>query len=91
MHFSDDNGAIDAQARTVFAVVLAPSIKLGYQGRFADYALQSGSGYFDPSDLVSHRVSAAVDLEGRQGFAFVQLVGGHQEFTRNAFHTSEWA
>jgi Flp pilus assembly protein TadD len=91
MNFSDDNRANDAQARTEFAVVLAPRITLGYQARFADYAFQSGSGFFDPSDLVSHRVSAAVDLEGRKVFAFVQIFGGHQEFTRNAFHTSEWA
>ena len=90
MRFSDTNQADDMQGRTEFAVVLAPRITVGYQAR-ADYARQSGSGFFDPSDLVSHRVSASVELEGRKVFAFVQIYGGHQKFVRNAFETSEWA
>ena len=91
MRFSDTNSANDAQARTEFALMLIPRIALGYQVRFADYARQSGSGFFDPSDFVSHRVSAALDLENRRFLAFVQIYGGHQKFVRNAFRTSEWA
>jgi thioredoxin-like negative regulator of GroEL len=91
MRFSDANQAYDAQARTEFAVVLAPRITVGYQVRRADYERQSRRGYFDPSDLVSHRVSASMDLDGRKVFAFLQIYGGHQKFVRNAFQTSEWA
>lgn len=91
MRFSDTNQADDVLGRTEFAVVLAPRITVGYQLRRADYERQSGSGFFDPSDLVSHRVSASVELEGRKLFAFVQIYGGHQKFLRNAFETSEWA
>jgi tetratricopeptide (TPR) repeat protein len=91
MRFSDTNSANDGHARAEFALILIPRITLGYQARFADYARQSGSGFFDPSELVSHRVSAALDFENRGFLAFVQVYGGHQRFVRNAFQTSEWA
>ena len=52
--------------------------------------MQSGSGYFDPDDFVSHRASASIDINRRRFFTFVQIYGGHQKFVRNDFRTSEW-
>jgi len=91
MRFSDTNSANDAQARAEFALLTIPRVALGYQVRYADYARQSGTGFFDPSDLVSHRVSASLDLENRRFLAFIQIYGGHQKFVRNTYRTSEWA
>lgn len=88
--FSDQNAANDAQVRTEVAVRVAPRIAFGYQLRFLDYDTQSGSGYFDPDNFVSHRLSASVDLDRRKFFVFVQVYGGHQKYVRNDFRTSEW-
>jgi Tetratricopeptide repeat len=88
--FSDENEANDAQVRTEVAVRLAPRIAFGYQLRFLDYDTQSGSGYFDPDNFVSHRFSGSIDLDRRKFFVFAQLYGGHQEFVRHDFRTSEW-
>jgi len=88
--FSDTNYANDAQVRTEYAVRLAPRVSFGYQLRFLDYGGQAGSGYFDPDDFVSHRFSAAIELERRRYFTFLQIYGGHQKFERNDFRTSEW-
>ena len=90
MRFSDANEANDAQVRTEVAVRLAPRVAFGYQLRFLDYDTQSGSGYFDPDNFVSHRVSASIEFDRRKFFAFVQIYGGHQEFERHDFRTSEW-
>jgi tetratricopeptide (TPR) repeat protein len=88
--FSDSNYANDAQLRTEYAVSIAPRIALGYQVRFLDFDRQSGHGFFDPDNLVSHRLSGSISLERRKFFTFLQVYGGHQSFTRNAFATSEW-
>ena len=88
--FSDSNYANDAQLRTEYSVSIAPRIALGYQVRFLDFARQSGHGFFDPNNLVSHRLSGSIFLERRRFFTFLQIYGGHQSFTRNAFATSEW-
>jgi len=88
--FSDQNAANDAQVRTEVAMHVAPRIAFGYQLRFLDYDTQSGSGYFDPDNFVSHRLSGSVELDRRKFFVFVQVYGGHQKFERNDFRTSEW-
>jgi hypothetical protein len=88
--FSDQNAANDAQVRTEVALRVAPRIAFGYQLRLLDYDTQSGSGYFDPDNFVSHRLSGSIDLDRRKFFVFVQVYGGHQKFERNDFRTSEW-
>jgi tetratricopeptide (TPR) repeat protein len=90
LRFSDRNQGNDAQVRTELALNLAPRVVVGYQLRFLDYDTQSGSGYFDPNDFVSHRASASVELNRRKYFTFFQVYGGHQKFVRNDFRTSEW-
>jgi tetratricopeptide (TPR) repeat protein len=89
--FSDTNQANDAQVRTEFAITHTPRIVLGYQARYTDYRTQSGSGFFDPSNFVSHRISGSFYLERRKFLAFVQIYGGHQKFERFGYWTSEWA
>jgi tetratricopeptide (TPR) repeat protein len=88
--FSDQNAANDAQVRTEVALRVAPRIAFGYQLRLLDYDTQSGSGYFDPDNFISHRLSGSLDLDRRKFFVFVQVYGGHQKFERNDFRTSEW-
>jgi tetratricopeptide (TPR) repeat protein len=91
LRFSDTNQANDAQVRTEFTVTNAPRVKIGYQLRYADYDRQSGGGFFDPSNFVSHRFSGSVELERRKFSTFVQVYGGRQSFSRYGEHTSEWA
>src|SRR5512140_603839 len=55
--YSDDNRSEDWQGslRHVFHLK-NPSLAAGYRIRYLDFQRESGSGYFDPADYLSHRV-----------------------------------
>lgn len=81
--YSDDNDANDLRLGTRYAVTLTPfKITTGYRFRYWDFRRQSGSGYFDPENFVSHQVFVSLYGERDGLYAYLEPYTGYQSFTR---------
>jgi tetratricopeptide (TPR) repeat protein len=81
--YSDDNRSDDWQGtiRHVFGMK-NPSLAAGYRIRYLDFQRESGSGYFDPADYLSHRVELSVGYEKGRGYFHLAPFIGHQSYRR---------
>lgn len=88
--YSDGNSADDLRfgARYI-ALPAASTVAVGYRLRYWNFRRQSGGGYFDPADFLSHQVYVALHAETNGYYAHLEPYIGHQAFTRNGKKTSD--
>ncbi len=89
--YSDDNRSHD------YAVSLAhtfdrknPVIGLGYRVRYLDFHRETGSGYFDPSDFLSHQGIVTFSYEHVGRYIYLEPFFGHQSFKRQRADHDDW-
>ena len=81
--YSDDNRSHDWQGSIRHAFGLKnPTLAAGYRIRSLDFRRESGSGYFDPADYLSHRVELSVDYGRGKGYVRLAPFIGYQSFRR---------
>lgn len=81
--YSDRNRSNDAQFITKYALSLKdPRFGISYRFRYLDFNRQSGSGYFDPDDFISHQIVGSLYLEKEKFYIHIEPFGGHQSFKR---------
>ena len=88
--FSDGNDANGVQFTPQLTVKFVPRIAIGYRFRFLDFREQSGSGFFDPDNYVSHRAFTSFSVEKKKISTYVDVFGGKQNFVRNAYPSNNW-
>lgn len=81
--YSDDNNANDLQFSSRYVIYIKnPTINLGYRFRYLDFKRQSGSGYFDPNDFISHQLFVSLYYEKGRFYGYLEPYGGYQSFKR---------
>ncbi len=81
--YSDGNNSQDLWLGTKYAITIAPpKVAVGYRFRYLDFRRQSGSGYFDPEDFISHQVFVSLYTEKNGYYAYIEPYGGYQSYTR---------
>lgn len=89
--YSDDNRSKDLSLSVRHAFdVKAPFVSAGYRFRFRDFSRETGSGYFDPSNYISHQLFLALSHDGKRVVAYMEPYVGHEEFDRRGTKTSQW-
>jgi tetratricopeptide (TPR) repeat protein len=89
--YSDDNRSEDLMLSARFAFdVKDPNVSAGYRFRYRDFARETGSGYFDPSNYLSHAAFLALSYDGKRVVAALEPYGGHEAFDRRGARTSHW-
>ncbi len=88
--YSDNNDADDMRLGARYEIPLAPvKLATGYRFRYWDFRRQSGGGYFDPTDFISHQVFVSLYAETNGYYAYLEPYIGHQSFTRYGAYTSD--
>ena len=67
-----------------------PVIALGYRIRFLDFDRETGSGYFDPSNFLSHLGFVAFSYEHARWYTYLEPIFGHQSFQRQGAENNDW-
>jgi hypothetical protein len=81
--YSDDNGSNDLRFGVRYAMPIAgPAAAVGYRFRFWDFRRQSGGGYFDPEDFISHQAFLSLSAEKGGFYWYLEPYVGYQSFTR---------
>jgi hypothetical protein len=81
--YSDSNDLDDLGASAQYAVLTAPvKIATGYRFRYWDFRRQSGSGYFDPENFISHQIFVSLYAEREGLYASLEPYTGYQSFKR---------
>ena len=89
--YSDNNNANDLLLSPVYALYIKnPIVKSGYRFRYLNFKRQSGSGYFDPNDFISHQIFASLYLEREKNYFYLEPYTGHQSFKRNGKKTDDF-
>lgn len=89
--YSDDNTSNDVQFVPSYKLrTNNPRITIGYGFRHVDFKEQSGGGYFDPQDFISHQAFSSVYFENEKFYAFIKPYIGHQSFERNNENNHDW-
>lgn len=88
--YSDHNQSIRVRGDLPLAIVLAPlRWELGYRQEFASYRRQSGSGYFDPSELNAYQAVTSFGYWSERIEAYGEVYGGLQTSRRYANDNSD--
>jgi tetratricopeptide (TPR) repeat protein len=88
--YSDDNNSRDANFMARYTLVRSPLIvNVGYRFRYLDFDRQSGGGYFDPENFLSHQAFVSLYHEGAWGYAYLEPYVGNQSFDRFGSHSSD--
>ncbi|MEW6214483.1 MAG: tetratricopeptide repeat protein [Nitrospirota bacterium] len=81
--YSDNNSANDFQFSPSYTFYIKnPVIKSGYRFRYLNFNRQSGSGYFDPNDFISHQIFTSLYFEKEKFYSYMEPYGGYQSFNR---------
>jgi tetratricopeptide (TPR) repeat protein len=89
--YSDDNNSHDVQFVPSYKLYTNnPIITVGYGFRYADFKENSGGGYFDPQNFISHQIFSSVYFENEKFYAFIKPYIGHQSFKRNNENNHDW-
>lgn len=88
--YSDDNRSSHLQAEAWYAIRLQPmKWRIGYRHEAISFERQSGSGYFDPSQLYSNQLRFGVS-KYLPNFDFnLELFYGKQSFVRFGSHQTD--
>jgi thioredoxin-like negative regulator of GroEL len=89
--YSDDNYSNELQFVPSYKLYTNnPRITVGYGFRHVDFKEQSGGGYFDPQNFISHQVFSSLYFENEEFYAFIKPYIGHQSFKRNNEENHDW-
>lgn len=89
--YSDSNYSHDLQGTLRYNLIAGnPSIKAGYRIRYLDFKKQTGNGYFDPDNFLSHQVFVSLYLEKERLYFFIEPYGGYQSFRRYGEKTDDF-
>jgi len=89
--FTDDNRASDLNLSAKYAFdVKTPLASAGYRFRLIDFSKETGSGYFDPGNYLSHQLFLALSYDGKRILAALEPYVGHEQFDRRGVGTSQW-
>ncbi len=89
--YSDHNNSNDVQFVPSYKLYANnPRITIGYGFRYADFKENSGGGYFDPQNFISHQAFSSVYFENEKFYAFIKPYIGHQSFKRDTEDNHEW-
>lgn len=81
--YSDENSSNDLQFISKYALYAKnPKITMGYKFRYLDFNRQSGSGYFDPDNFISHQIFLPSSFEKGKFYAYIEPFAGVQSFRR---------
>jgi hypothetical protein len=81
--YSDDNRSLRLRGDLPFAVLLDPvRWEVGYRQEYATFERQSGSGYFDPSQLHSFQAVTSLSYWSERFEAYGEIFGGLQKSRR---------
>jgi tetratricopeptide (TPR) repeat protein len=81
--YSDGNSSNDFSFGVRYATRIdSPTAAVGYRFRFWDFRRQSGSGYFDPEDFISHQAFLSLYAEKNGFYGYLEPYVGYQSFTR---------
>lgn len=81
--YSDNNNASDLQFSPRYLIhIKNPRINLGYRFRYLDFKKQTGNGYFDPNDFISHQLFISLYYEKGKFYSYLEPYGGYQSFRR---------
>jgi len=81
--YSDDNASSDVQLALAHTFRLKnPRIGMGYRFRYLNFDRETASGYFDPSDYVSHQGFVSFSYETKRLHLSLEPYFGHQSFHR---------
>jgi thioredoxin-like negative regulator of GroEL len=88
--YSDSNSADDLRLGARYLLTrAAPKLATGYRFRYWNFRRQSGGGYFDPEDLISHQVFVSLYTEKNGFYVSLEPYTGLQSFTRYGEYTSK--
>ena len=89
--YSDRNNANDFLIAPACAVYAGnPVINAGYRFRYMNFDRQSGGGYFDPNDFMSHQAFATLSVD-KDGFsAYFEPSIGVQSFRRYSNNSTDF-
>ena len=89
--YSDDNHANDWGGSLGHTFERKnPVIALGYKARYLDFHRETGSGYFDPGDFLSHLGFVAFSYEHARWYTYLEPFYGHQSFKRQGVDHDDW-
>ena len=89
--YSDDNRSNDWEGSLAHTFDRKnPVIALGYRARYLDFHRETGSGYFDPSDFLSHLGFLAFSYEHARWYTNLEPFYGHQSFKRQGVDHNDW-
>ncbi|MFZ3073406.1 MAG: tetratricopeptide repeat protein, partial [Thermodesulfobacteriota bacterium] len=82
--YSDDNSSDEVNVVPEYEFVKAGaySMKAGYKFKYLDFKRNSGSGYFDPQDFISHQVFLKMFFEKERHSLSLEPFIGNQSFER---------
>jgi hypothetical protein len=81
--YSDHNQSLRVRGDLPLAIVLAPlRWELGYRQEYATYRRQSGSGYFDPSELNAYQAVTSLGYWSERIESYGEIYGGLQTSRR---------
>ncbi len=88
--YSDENRSNDLQFISRYPLYAAnPKIAMGYKFRYLDFNRQSRSGYFDPSDYISHHIFISSSFEKGKLYGYIEPFIGNQSFKRYDMKNSD--
>lgn len=89
--YSDENHSNDWQGFLIHTFDgKNPVIAMGYRLRFLDFHRETGSGYFDPSDFLSHQIGFTFSMEHAQWYFYLEPFFGHQSFKHQGSEHNDW-
>ncbi|MDP3464434.1 MAG: tetratricopeptide repeat protein [Sulfuricurvum sp.] len=81
--YSDDNDANDLRVGIKHVFDLTnPRVTVGYAIRYLDFERQSGGGYFDPDNFISHQLFAGLEYREGKSTYYLDPYAGFQSFDR---------
>ncbi|MBF8259400.1 MAG: hypothetical protein HW377_1774, partial [Actinobacteria bacterium] len=89
--YTDRNHSRDLALSVRYAFdVRAPLVNAGYRFRLRDFSRETGSGYFDPSNYMSHQLFLGLSHDGRWLTASLEPYVGYEMFDRRGTSASQW-
>ncbi len=89
--YSDHNNAHDFQIAPACTIYTGnPEISVGYRFRYMNFKRQSGDGYFDPNDFMSHQAFATMSLDINGFSAYLEPYVGVQSFRRDSNDSTDF-
>ncbi len=89
--YSDNNHSHDFQITPRYSILMGnPSLGIGYTLRYWNFQRQSGGGYFDPEDFISHQLTLYFNYEKDSFYFYLEPYGGYQSYKRYGDSKSEF-